>query len=159
MQNQGKRWLVVGGILSIGVALFHVGIVLVGAPAYRFFGAGEQMAQLASSGSVLPAGITLFMASIFAVWGFYALSGAGILRQLPLLKVGLLVISSIYTFRGLGLLVQLWTLFHSPKSIAPQEVIFSLVSLLIGIVFSVGTVSAWQALQGNSPLRREGQPG
>ena len=35
----GKRAVLLGGLLSAGIALLHVVIIFVGAPAYRYFGA------------------------------------------------------------------------------------------------------------------------
>ena len=105
MQIQGRQWLVAGSIFSFAVAILHIAIIFGGAPAYRYFGAGEEMAQMASSGSVLPALATLLIAVIFALWGLYALSGAGVIRHLPLLRTGLVFIASIYTLRGIGIIL------------------------------------------------------
>ena len=146
MQLQGKHWLILGGSISTAIALLHIAIIFGGAPAYRYFGAGEEMAQMASSGSVLPALITLFIAVILVLWGLYAFSGAGLIRYLPLLRIGLVVIASIYTLRGIGVIPQVAWMIKSPKSVAPQDIVFSLVSLLAGIVYFVGTISTWKLL-------------
>ncbi|KKK66980.1 hypothetical protein LCGC14_2958640, partial [marine sediment metagenome] len=44
--------LIVAGTLSAIAAILHLGCIYFGAPWYRFFGAGEQMAQLAEQGSI-----------------------------------------------------------------------------------------------------------
>jgi hypothetical protein len=150
MQIQGKHWLILGGIFSIMIAILHIVIIFGGAPAYRYFGAGEEMAQMAIAGSVLPALVTFFIAVIFAIWALYAFSGAGAIRYLPLLRIGLVVIASIYTLRGVGLIPQVAWMINSPKSVPPQDVVFSLVSLLVGIVYFAGTTSTWKALKTNS---------
>lgn len=150
MQIQSKYWFILGGVFSIAIAILHLAIIFGGAPAYRYFGAGEEMAQMASSGSVLPALVTFFIAVIFAIWGLYAFSGAGLIRRLPLLPVGLVVISSIYTLRGIGVIPQIVWVVNSPKSVSPQGLIFSLASLLVGIVYFVGTIATWRTLQANS---------
>ncbi len=152
MKIQGKYWLILGGVFSAAIAILHTAIIFVGAPAYRYFGAGEEMAQMASSGSVIPALVTFFIAVIFSIWGLYALSGAGLIRRLPLLPVGLIVIVSIYTLRGIGVIPQIVWLVNSPKPIPPQDLIFSLVSLLVGIVYFVGTIATWRTLQANPRL-------
>ena len=146
MQIQGKHWLILGGILSIAIAILHIAIIFGGAPAYRYFGAGEEMAQMASSGSVLPALITLLIAVIFAIWGLYAFSGAGVIRHLPLLRIGLVVIASIYTLRGLGIIPQVVWMINSPKSVSSQDIVFSLVSLLVGVIYFTGILSSWKLL-------------
>ncbi len=154
MQLQGKHWLILGGIFSIAIAILHIAIVFGGAPAYRYFGAGEEMAQMASSGSVLPALVTSFIAVIFSVWGLYAFSGARVIRRLPLLQIGLVVIASIFTLRGIGVIPQVAWMINSPQLIPPQDVIFSLGSLLVGIVYSVGTISTWKLLKENPELEQ-----
>lgn len=146
MQLESKQWLILGGSLSVAIALLHIAIIFGGAPAYRYFGAGEEMAEMASAGSALPALLTLFIAVIFALWGLYAFSGAGWIRRLPLLRLGLAVIAGIYTLRGIGLVPQVFWMIESPQSIAPREMVFSLASLFVGIVYLVGTISAWDRL-------------
>ena len=150
MQIQGKYWLITGGVFSVAIAILHIVIIFGGAPAYRYFGAGEEMAKMATSGSVLPALVTLFIAVILAIWGLYAFSGAGLIRRLPLLPVGLVVIASIYTLRGIGVIPQIVWMVNSPKSVPPQDLIFSLSSLWVGIVYFVGTTATWRTLQANS---------
>jgi hypothetical protein len=152
MQIQGKHWFLLGGVFSIAIAILHIAIIFGGAPAYRYFGAGEEMAQMAASGSVLPALATLFIAVIFAVWGLYAFSGAGLIRRLPLLPIGLVVIAGIYTLRGIGVIPQIVWMVNSPKSTPPQDMIFSLASLLVGVVYFVGIISTWKTLKENSNL-------
>lgn len=39
-----EAMLRLAGFLSSAIALLHIGIILLGAPAYRYFGAGEEMA-------------------------------------------------------------------------------------------------------------------
>jgi|CXWL01.1.fsa_nt_gi hypothetical protein len=143
---QGKQWLILGGSLSIAIALLHIAIIFGGAPAYRYFGAGEEMAERAAAGSALPALLTLILAVIFTVWGLYAFSGAGLIRHLPLLRLGLAVIAGIYTLRGIGVVPQLFWMIVSPQAVAPQEVVFSLASLFVGIAYLVGTISIWKRL-------------
>ena len=150
----GNQWLKLGGILSFAVALLHVVIIFVGAPAYRYFGAGEDMATATESGAVFPAVLTLFLAVIFAVWGFYGLSGAGIIRRLPLLKIALILIGAIYTLRGLAIFQQLFQIVTSAE-VAPREIVFSLVSLIIGLAYLIGTVKSWRSLGASNRYEQE----
>lgn len=43
--NPGSRWLIVGGGLSLLASLLHVACMIGGPDWFRFFGAGEAMAQ------------------------------------------------------------------------------------------------------------------
>src|SRR5436305_1738894 len=66
----GGTWLLAAGIASLTMALFHIGIVVVGEPAYRHFG-GSSFAEQAAAGSLVPAAMLLGIASVFALFAFY----------------------------------------------------------------------------------------
>ena len=144
--SAGRGALLAGGVLCLGVAALHVGIFAAGPVAYRYFGAGERMAALAVSGSPVPALLTLAMTTVFAVMGFYALAGAGRFRRLPLPRTGLMTAGAIFTLRGLLLLLQIRWLLIAPGSLPPRMLVFSAVSLVIGLLYLAGTVAEWRAL-------------
>jgi hypothetical protein len=151
----GNQWLKLGGILSFAVALLHVIIIFVGASAYRYFGAGEDMATAAESGSAFPALLTFVLVAVFAIWGFYGLSGAGVIRRLPLLKIALLLIGAVYTLRGVAVFQQLFQIAASSAEVAPREIVFSLVSLIIGLAYLIGTVKSWRSLDASNRYEQE----
>ncbi|MFY8299617.1 hypothetical protein AAEU28_12690 [Pseudoalteromonas sp. SS15] len=95
-------FLIFAGSLSALAAVMHLGCIYFGAPWYRFFGAGEQMAQLAEQGSSKPALITSGIVFMLAIWSAYAFSAAGLITKLPLLKTALILITLIYTARGVA---------------------------------------------------------
>ncbi len=138
MNAMGDRLLKIGGTLNLGVAALHVGIAFFGAPAYRYFGAGKDMASWAEQGSPLPAIITLGLAVLFAVFGLYAFSAAEAMPKLPFFGPVVLAIGGIYVVRG-GLGVP--AAFLMPNdSTAPLTftVAFSLVALAIGVLYLLG---------------------
>jgi putative oxidoreductase len=134
-----NKYLLSGGTFSILVALLHVAIIIGGPDWYRFWGAGEQMATLEENGSLLPDLLTFFIAIIFFIWGLYAYSGAGLIRRLPLLKTGLVVISSIYTIRGLLLFIDIF----SPEHLTVFMLLTSIVSFIVGLTNFIGTKQVW----------------
>lgn len=83
-------------------ALLHVGCIIFGASWYRFFGAGEQMATWAEEGIIRPTIITSFIVIVLCIFSMYALSAANVIRKLPLLKIGLVGITSLFLIRGIG---------------------------------------------------------
>jgi hypothetical protein len=141
----GRALLAVGGVLNLGVAALHVAMVIAGPAAYRYFGAGR-LASLAADGSPLPALITLPMAVVFAGCGLYALSGAGLAPRLPLLRTGLVTIGAVFTLRGLFLPLELHALARAPQALPPRQLVFSVVSLVIGLLYLAGTVATWRGL-------------
>src|SRR5688572_7141260 len=98
-----RQWLILVAAGSLAVTLLQIAILFVGPAGYRYFGAGD-LAPLAEQGSTLPALITSLLVVLFATWGAYALSGAGVIRRLPLLRVALVLIAAIYTLRGLAVI-------------------------------------------------------
>lgn len=144
-----NRWLVLGGILSSLAAILHLAVIVGGAPWYRFVGAGEAMAQAAERGSATPALITVAIAALLMVWALYAFSGAALIRRLPLLRTALVVISAIYLLRAFALLP---TLILRPDLVDTFGVVSSLIVLVYGLAYSIGTWTAWGALS-RDPVR------
>ena len=147
-------WLIAGGCLSAAAALLHLAVIVGGPDWYRFFGAGEGLAQAAERGSWIPALITLAIATILAVWSAYAFAGAGLLPRLPLMRTALVVISSVYLIRGLFVLYP--PAFNRPD-LSPAFVLWSSLFVLgIGVLYAVGTWAAWDSLSTRRDLHALG---
>lgn len=136
--------LIAAALVTAVAALAHLGCIVFGAPWYRFFGAGERMAQLALAGSPVPALVTAGIAAVLAVWSLYALAGAGAIGRLPLLRTALCLITAVFLLRGVAGVVL--------AAIAPGErgVAFwlwsSAICLGIGALYLIGTWQAWSRL-------------
>lgn len=139
----GSGFLIAGGILSGAAAAAHVAVIFGGPAWYRFFGAGERMAQMAAQGSPRAAAITLFIAAVLAVWAAYAFSGAGLLPPLPLLRTALVLISAVYLLRGALLFAML---AFKPQMLNAFWVWSSLIVLAYGLAYAIGTARAWSSL-------------
>ena len=136
-------WLIAGGSLSAVAALLHVATVFGGGDWYRFFGAGEAMARGAERGSLLPPLLTLGIAAILSAWAAYAFAGAGLMRRLPLMRAALVAITAVYLLRGLALFP---TFMLRPDLADSFAVWSSLIVLIYGTAYAVGTWKAWPAL-------------
>ena len=138
----GERLLLLGGSLTGVAALLHVAIIVGGPNWYRFFGAGERMARLAARGSVYPTVITACLAAILAVWALYALSGAGVIRRLPLLRLALTLIAAVYLARGiLGIPVVLFTddpYTNQLRAKMAFMVVSSAICIGLGLCYAIG---------------------
>lgn len=136
-----KRILAFAGVLSFAVALFQAAIGF--SPSLSlYFGAPEALVTNLYALII----VSLIIAAIIALFGLYAISGAGYIRTLPWLKQILVVISGIYILRGLLLIPELLVVmgvFHISIPVAPRFVVFSLGSLLIGLIYLIGTVGGW----------------
>lgn len=140
-----NRALIIGGVLSAAASFLHLAIIVGGPDWYRFFGAGEGMARLAEQGSWMPVLITVGIAGVLAVWAAYAFSGAGLIPRLPLLRTALVLISAIYLLRGLVLVP---ALMLNPGGVLPFVLWSSLIVLIYGLAYAIGTWTAWPTLSG-----------
>lgn len=134
--------LVLGAALSLLAALMHIGVIIAGAPGYRLFGAGERFVRAAQAGKRFPALITFGIALVLGGWGAYALSGAGLIEPLPLLKPALCVITLIYLLRGVLGPFALAGTGRSARFIA----VSSAICLIYGLVHLVGVVQVWPSM-------------
>ena len=143
MSPDYNLWLIAAAILSGIAALLHVAIVFGGAPWYRFFGAGESMASAAEAGRLYPAVVTFAIALVLGGWAAYALSGAGVLPALPLLKLALVGITGAYLLRGLAIV----PLFVFARDKATPFLIWSSVICIgYGVVHLAGVLQTWTRL-------------
>ena len=138
-----NRWLIAGGLLSAVAALLHIAVIIGGPDWYRFFGAGEGMARAAEQGSWVPAATTLGITAVLAIWSAYAFSGAGLIPRLPLIRTGLVTISAVYLARGLILFP---AVALTPELIDAFAVWSSLIVLVYGVAYAVGTWKSWGSL-------------
>ncbi len=135
--------LVAAAALSAIAAALHVAIIVKGAPWYRFFGAGEDMARAAEKGRLFPAVVTSGIAAILALWSAYALSGAGMLPPLPLLRPALCAITAVYLLRGL-VLVPVLVMPRGPST--TFFVWSSVICLVFAAAHGVGLAQVWDRL-------------
>ncbi len=144
--KKANRFLVFGGALSAVAALLHVAIVIGGPQWYRFFGAGEELATMVEKGSWYPAVLTFGIAVVLLILALYAFSGAGLIRRLPLLKVGLVVISAIYLIRGIAFIP---AYIVKPEIVDEFLVWSSFICLVYGFAYTMGTKQVWAKLSAN----------
>jgi hypothetical protein len=87
-------------------------------------------------------------ALVLVIFGFYALSGAGSIRRLPLLRFGLIGISGLFLLRGLFIILSLLVILGILEGeTLIQGDISTLVFLAAGIAYAVGTVLNWREMQ------------
>lgn len=146
--RNGRGVLLLGGVLTAGAALLHVGIIIGGPAWYRFFGAGERMARMAARGSMQPALVTASIAAILGVWALYAFSGAGVIRRLPFLRLALTLIAAVYLARGLLGVPAVMLVDDVYTKQLRAKLTFILVSsaicIVLGLCYAVGAARVWK---------------
>ncbi|MES2754509.1 MAG: hypothetical protein V4659_07585 [Pseudomonadota bacterium] len=138
-------WLIAGGCLSALAALLHLAVIAGGPDWYRFFGAGEAMAQGAARGDWMPPVLTLAISAVLAIWAAYAFAGVGLIRRLPLMRPALIAITAIYLLRGFAIVPV--AMQDSPRTF---DIWSSLIVLVYGLVYAIGTATAWPSLKGKT---------
>ncbi len=135
--------LVLGAVLPILGGLLHILIIFGGYYWHQYFHAPQFILESVSAGTWLAPIAGIIVASLFILSGLYALSAAGLVRRLPFLKLGLLVIGILFTVRGL-LLFHL--IYWKPEVIDAFRVISGLIFLFSGLAFLVGTYFRWSKI-------------
>ena len=136
------------GMLSFIASAMHIAIIFGGPEWYRFFGAGEGMAQMAEKNLMKPTLITVSISMVLAVWGSYAWSGAGIIPKLPFLKTVLSAITVVYLVRGCGGLIAPFVSNH-PQIVQNSTGFWlwsSAICILFGVVHLKGVIEKWAVL-------------
>ena len=143
MDRTRNKFLIAGAALSALAAVLHLGCIVFGAPWYRFLGAGEQMAQMDLAGHWYPTVATLVITVILLVWSLYALSGAGVIRKLPLTRLALCAITGVYVLRGVAFTP---LMAYFPGKSTTFWFWSSAICLSIGVVHLVGLRQVWARL-------------
>lgn len=140
MEDDRNWLLIVGASLSASAAVVHLCCIAFGASWYRALGAGEPMAQMAAAGHWYPTVVTQALALVLFVWAAYALSGAGVLPRMPLLRTVLCAITAVYLLRGLAFVpMQEWL----PSRSTAFWLWSSAICLSIGVVHLLGLRAIW----------------
>jgi hypothetical protein len=145
MRFPGRAWLLWGALLSFSIALFHIIIAFVDIPLAPHFGALLRRDAFISS----------LFGALYFLFGIYALSGGGWVRRLPLLDVGLVVMSSIYTLRGLGVFTETFQLPAAGGPFPLHLPLISLMFLVTGCVYVVGTAKSWEWLRSEDDGKKD----
>jgi fatty acid desaturase len=153
--DRGDRLLLFAGALTGVASLVHVAIIFGGPDWYRFSGAGERMARLAERGSIYPAVITALIAIGLAIWTLYALSGAGVIRPLPFLRLVLALIAAIYLTRGIFGIPAVLFIDHPYTTELRHRMTFMVLSsaicVCLGVCYAVGAAQVWKTSSARLP--------
>ena len=135
--------LITAGLFSAIAAVLHLGCIYFGASWYRFLGADEHMATMAEQGSIQPTIITSAITFVLVIWSLYAFSAAGVIIQLPFMRVILVLISGLYLLRG----VAGFFLINQPLGRTPEFWVWSSsICLIVAIVHIIGLKQVWRSL-------------
>jgi hypothetical protein len=131
----GVILLVLAAFIAMGTAVAHLSCIFLGPECYAAQMAPPQIIESAKNGTYFAPIGTVFASALFVVLGLYALSGAGIIRKLPLLKYAVYAVATLCIIRGI-LPLQLW--LRHPDTV--NDIVFytGIVWLVTGLLFLFG---------------------
>ncbi len=142
--NRPSYLLILAGVLSFCAAVFQAAIAFV--PAWSAaFGAGDALA----SNPPLLLTLGLLVALLLVIFGLYGLSGAGVIRRLPFLRPGLLVIGLLYSMVGINFIFEVLAMLGILPSAGPIPIYLLLVSLgalVAALAYLIGLAVNWKRL-------------
>ncbi|BDX08545.1 hypothetical protein [Planctobacterium marinum] len=133
--RQGVILLVIAATIAFLTALAHLSCIYFGPQCYEIQMAPPDIVESAWAGTLLAPVGAVVVSIIFAVLGCYALSGAKLMRKLPLLKFGLYSIAVVCIIRGI-LPLQLW--LRHPEKVSAAVLLVGLVWLGVGLCYLLG---------------------
>ena len=138
-----RLWLRIAAGLSFFMAICQT-VISISPAAAAYFQAPPPLLENRLQLFLIGEGAAL----ILVIFGLYALSGAGSIPRLPLLRLGLIGISSLYLLRGLFVIFTALTILGILEGeILIQGVISDLVFLAAGIAYTMGTALNWREMQ------------
>lgn len=140
---RANPWLIAAAWGSVAASVLHIACIIGGPDWYRFFGAGEEIAQAAERGLWFPTIVTLGIATVLSVWALFAFSAAGVILRLPLTRTALVAISAVLMLRALA---GLFGAFWRPDLSGNFMLISSLIVLALGLCFAIGTWQSWSVI-------------
>ena len=133
--KQGIVLLVVAAFIATSTALAHLSCIYFGPQCYSLQMAPSQIVESAKAGSMFAPIATVAVSIVFFIFAAYALSGARVIRKLPLLGFGIYSIALLCVVRGL-LPLQLW--LRKPERVSDLVLSVGIVWLLVGLLYFFG---------------------
>ncbi len=148
--NRPSYILIFAAVLSFCAAIFQAAIAFVPAWSAAF---GAYDALLSNPLLLLISG--LLVAGLLVIFGLYGLSGAGVIRRLPLLRPGLFVIGLLYSLVGMNFIFQVLAMLGILPSAGPMPIHLLLVSFgafVAALAYFVGLAVSWNRLSNRPAL-------
>lgn len=134
----GVIMLLVGALVATFTAAAHLSCIYFGPTCYSAQMAPPIIIESAKAGTLIAPLGTIAVSGIFLIFACYALSGANLIRKLPLLRFGVYAIATACVIRGI-LPLQLW--LRHPEKVTNDVLLVGLVWLAVGLCYGIGFYS------------------
>lgn len=132
--------LTIAGYINIIIAFAHFIGLFWAETMFKVTGIEKEMLELSNIHSSLPYLLTIIIAILFFVFGFYGLSADGKIKKLPYLSIIIFLIAAIYLLRGFGELV--FDTLQGTNSFL--EISYSVTAIIIGLLYLIGGLKKWK---------------
>lgn len=129
-----SKLLLLGASIAFCAAIWHLLCIIGGPSWFEFARAPKEIIDSAKQGTWLAPIGTIFVATLMFICSLYALSAIHIIRQLPLIKTALIVISSMCLIRG-AIVIPYIIQFGFDM----WEFIAAIVWFFVGLCYLIGT--------------------
>lgn len=133
--KKGAVALMLAAAIAMFTAVSHLSCIVLGPSCYKAQMAPPEIVQSAIDGTWLAPVGTSMVAALFVLCGLYALSAAGRIRRLPLLKLGVYSIAGLCVVRGIATL-PLSLMF--PEMVSAFSIVAGAVWFITGLLFVFG---------------------
>jgi hypothetical protein len=135
MKPSSVWWVYLAILIATAGVVIHVGAIVAGPSWFAFFNAPRAVVASAHAGTWLAPVSALAIAALMALCALYAASAVGLVRRLPLLRIGLAGMASVCIVRAL--LLPVLAVRH-PELRNTFEVVSALIWGAAGVGFAVG---------------------
>lgn len=135
MERTAKLSLIFGGSIAFLTAMAHISCIFLGTECFESQMAPPEIVESARQGTWLAPIATLVVSSLFILCGLYALSGARVIKKIPLTYVALAIIAILCVIRGFSTIP---LSFIFPEMVSSFSVVAGVVWLLVGFLYAYG---------------------
>lgn len=131
--------LILGAIINFILAIGHLVCMINLDMVFKIYGIDETMNLISDTyGPSIPYIITIIVALCFFLCGIYAFSACGIIRKLPLLRLGIYTIAIIFLSRALWGFTMLLSDFDLCKLSS------TIIAITVGVLYLVGGIKLFR---------------
>lgn len=127
--------LLLAALLLIVTAVAHLSCIVLGPACYQAQLAPSEVVQSALEGTMLAPLATVLVSGLFLLCALYAVSSAGLIRHLPLLRPAMFCLALLFVVRGIATLPL--SLMY-PEMVSAFSVVAGILWLLCGLCFWSG---------------------
>jgi|WetSurMetagenome_2_1015567.scaffolds.fasta_scaffold47156_1 hypothetical protein len=139
-----NKALFTGAIINFIIGIGHLACLACLNRVFEIYDITDIMNRFAETyGGDFPYILTVIIALCFFSCGIYGLSACGIIRRLPLLKLGILAISSVFLIRAL------WGISIMINGFTCLELSSTLVAALVGLLYLLGGIKTFSKSNNN----------